>query len=105
MSKPELKSASGGVAVQKPQANVYTMMLILSFLAICVACSLLWLELKSYGEWPQWKVDVKAAPVVTTPVDDAPVDDVPAEPPVDEVPADGAPVDGAPVADPAAAAP
>jgi hypothetical protein len=39
---------------QKPRANVYTMMLVVSLCAIIVACVLLWLELKSYGDFPQW---------------------------------------------------
>ena len=51
------KDAAGGVVVQKPKTNVYTMMLILSFIAIVTACVLLWLEMSSYGTWPQWKIN------------------------------------------------
>jgi len=39
---------------QKPRANVYTMMLVVSLCAIIVACVVLWLELKSYGDFPWW---------------------------------------------------
>ena len=35
--------------------DVYTVMLILSFLAVLTACALLWLELKGYGTFPWWK--------------------------------------------------
>jgi hypothetical protein len=40
---------------QKPRANIYTMMLVLAFCAIVVACVLLWLELKTYGDYPWWE--------------------------------------------------
>jgi hypothetical protein len=30
-------------------------MLMISFGAVLVACLLLWLELSSYGSWPQWR--------------------------------------------------
>jgi hypothetical protein len=42
---------------QKQRTNIYTMMLILSFIAICVACVLLWMELQDYGPYPWWKTD------------------------------------------------
>ena len=45
-----------GVVVQKPRSNIYTMMLILSLFAIVAACVILYMELGSYGEWPQWDV-------------------------------------------------
>jgi hypothetical protein len=35
--------------VQKQRLNVYTMMLILSFMAITTACILLWMELWQYN--------------------------------------------------------
>jgi hypothetical protein len=37
-----------GVIVEKPRWNVYTMMLLLSLLAIIIACVCLYLELKDY---------------------------------------------------------
>ncbi len=48
--------ASGQVEV-KQRTNVYTVMLILSFIAICTACTLLWIELHRYGKMPQWKTE------------------------------------------------
>lgn len=47
--------ASEPIIEQKQRNNIYTMMLILSFLGICVACVLLWLELQEYGAFPWWK--------------------------------------------------
>ena len=38
------------VAVEKPKANIYTMLLILSFLAIIIGCICLALEMKAY-DW------------------------------------------------------
>ena len=49
---PELASAP---VEQKPRANIYTMMLVLAFFAIVVACVVLWMELKSYGDFPWWE--------------------------------------------------
>jgi hypothetical protein len=46
-----------GPPEQKQQTNVYTVMLIISFAAICVACVLLWAELQVYGPFPWWKTD------------------------------------------------
>jgi hypothetical protein len=46
-----------GPPEQKQQANVYTMMLIISFAAICVACGLLWAELQQYAPYPWWKTE------------------------------------------------
>lgn len=48
--------ASGQLEV-KQRTSVYTVMLILSFIAICTACTLLWLELHRYGKMPQWKTE------------------------------------------------
>jgi hypothetical protein len=46
-----------GPREQKQQTNVYTVMLIISFAAICIACGLLWAELQAYGPFPWWKTD------------------------------------------------
>ncbi len=54
MSQPNLDEQQGGEAVQKQQLSVYTMMLIVSFLAISIACLLLYLELKRWGSFPWW---------------------------------------------------
>jgi hypothetical protein len=56
--------ASGQVE-QKPRANIYTMMLILAFVGICVACVLLWMELQAYGPYPWWKTQ-GVAPAATS---------------------------------------
>jgi hypothetical protein len=61
--------------VQKQRFNVYTMMLVLSFIAICTACTLLWLELESYagenesaiGVWNGAKAARFTPPPPTTP--------------------------------------
>lgn len=51
-----------GVTVRKPRTNVYTMMLILSLMAIIMACVLLCFELNDYGGFSKnfmswWKTD------------------------------------------------
>jgi hypothetical protein len=63
-----------GPPEQKQQTNIYTIMLIISFAAICIACTLLWLELQEYGPYPWWKTDgvspastSQAAPVLSSP--------------------------------------
>jgi hypothetical protein len=42
--------AQRGVVVEKPKANIYTMLLILSLLAIIVGCICLAMEMKAY-DW------------------------------------------------------
>jgi hypothetical protein len=55
-AKPARKpKPSGGVVVQKAPTDIYSVMLMISFGAVLVACLLLWLELSSYGSWPQWR--------------------------------------------------
>ena len=49
MSTQKSTSSSGGVVVQKPRSDVYTMMLIVSFVALVISCILLYLELGRYG--------------------------------------------------------
>ena len=39
---------------QKRFTNVYTIMLMISFLTLCAACTVLWFELETYGETFQW---------------------------------------------------
>ena len=56
--------ASGRVE-QKPRANIYTMMLILSLVAVCVACVLLWRELQAYAPYPWWETK-QIAPATTS---------------------------------------
>ena len=59
---PELASTP---VEQKPRANIYTMMLVLSMCAIIVACVVLWLELKAYGDYPWWETKGMAPPATT----------------------------------------
>jgi hypothetical protein len=40
--------------MQKPGTNVYTVMLIIAFCALVVACSLLYSELRQFGSYPYW---------------------------------------------------
>ncbi len=40
---------------QKQQLNVYTLMLIMAFIALCTGCGFLYYELSQYGSYPQWK--------------------------------------------------
>ena len=51
MSQQDLSRVRSG---QKPGFSIYTMMLIISFVAILIACLLLWLELKELGGWGAW---------------------------------------------------
>ena len=53
MSLPS--SANPPVAVQKPGTNIYTVMLILAFCALLVACSLLAAELARFGPGVPWQ--------------------------------------------------
>lgn len=55
-AKAKKPSGGSGVAVEKPGLNVYTVMLLLSLLAITIACILLYMELGQYGGLGQaWK--------------------------------------------------
>jgi len=40
---------------QKQKTNVYTVMLFIAFVAIVVACVLLWMELQQWGDYPWWR--------------------------------------------------
>jgi len=42
---------------QKQKLNVYTMMLVISFLCLVTACILLFQELKLWGSYPWWNTD------------------------------------------------
>jgi len=46
--------------VQKQQLNVYTVMLIVAFCCISVACLLLYLELRRWGSFPWWSPETGA---------------------------------------------
>ncbi len=47
---PPARPAVEPAAAKTPQLNVYTVMLILSFLAICLACLFLYFEFAQYGK-------------------------------------------------------
>jgi len=51
VSQPTSTSGSpiGGVQVPKAKSNVYTVMLLLAFLALCAGCGFLALELERYS--------------------------------------------------------
>ncbi|WP_254511037.1 hypothetical protein [Anatilimnocola floriformis] len=59
MSLPS-SSSPGQPAVQKQAINVYTVMLILSFLALVTGTVLLSMELNRYGQYPWWKTPASA---------------------------------------------
>ncbi|MBN1853910.1 MAG: hypothetical protein JW829_14350 [Pirellulales bacterium] len=50
MSQPNFESDSpGGVLVPKPKSSIYTVLLILSVIALVIACVFLYLEISEYG--------------------------------------------------------
>ncbi|MHB0960712.1 MAG: hypothetical protein ACYC6N_15765 [Pirellulaceae bacterium] len=55
MSQRNLADSRETGIVQKQPLNVYTVMLIVAFFAISIACLLLYLELKRWGSFPWWK--------------------------------------------------
>ena len=44
----------GEVPPQKQQLNIYTVMLIISFICILTASLLLYVELERWGDYPWW---------------------------------------------------
>lgn len=61
MSLPS--SANPVVPREKQATNVYTVMLILSFLALLIGTIVLYNELKLYGKFPWWKASASGPPV------------------------------------------
>ena len=57
MSQPNSAENDRPEVVQKQQLNVYTVMLIVAFCAITMACLLLYLELRRWGPFPWWKAE------------------------------------------------
>ena len=57
MSQPNSANPEEPQVVQKQQLNVYTVMLIVAFCAVTVACLLLYLELRRWGSFPWWKAE------------------------------------------------
>jgi hypothetical protein len=54
LETPATPAASPAAPTQKPGTNIYTVMLILSFLAIVTACIILAMELNRFGAYPWW---------------------------------------------------
>jgi len=46
---PPGASTSGGIVVEKAKSNIYTVMLILSFVALVIGCACLYAEFSQYG--------------------------------------------------------
>jgi len=61
-------SAASGLAVQKQRFNIYTMMLIMSFIALLIGCTALYLELRKYGQYPWWETGGSSATSQLDPV-------------------------------------
>lgn len=53
------------VPKEKPRFNVYSMMLILSFLFVLIATVLMYNELSRYGSYPWWNTNVVNQPAAT----------------------------------------
>ena len=49
MSLPDSKVSPRGVIVDKPRFNIYTMMLVLSFIALLIGCLCLYGEMSAYS--------------------------------------------------------
>ncbi len=45
----DASDAKRGVVVEKPKANIYTVLLVLSFVAILTGCLCLYLEMSAYN--------------------------------------------------------
>ena len=48
-AKPAAAAAARGVLVEKPKANIYTVLLILSFVALVIGCICLYAEMSAYN--------------------------------------------------------
>ncbi|MGM0488718.1 MAG: hypothetical protein ACQESR_18415 [Planctomycetota bacterium] len=57
MSQPNSADREQQTPVQKQPFNIYTVMLIIAFCAITIACLLLYLELRQWGSFPWWKAE------------------------------------------------
>jgi hypothetical protein len=49
LGSPSSDPSQKGVVVEKPKANIYTVLLVLSFIAIVIACLCLYLEMQAYN--------------------------------------------------------
>jgi hypothetical protein len=78
VSQPEFDPIVPGFTPRKQQANIYTVLLIVSLVALLAGCLFLWLEISEYGGWGQISVPTTA---FNSPLDDpsrSPVQDQPA---------------------------
>lgn len=48
--------SSDKTATRKSSLNIYTVMLLLSFIALTTGSILLYMELGRYGAWPPWVI-------------------------------------------------
>ena len=78
MSQPEFDPIVPGITQRKQRANIYTVLLIVSLVALLAGCLFLWLEISEYGGFGQINV---ATTALYPPLDD------PAASPVREQPA------------------
>lgn len=62
MSQPSLANPQPAPPVVKQGTNVYTVMLVLAFLAIVTSCILLYMELTQYGNYPWWNTSAVGVP-------------------------------------------
>ncbi len=62
MSQATLSEDDRGVYLPKQSANIYTMLLILTFLAITIGCLFLYLEMREYGMSIKVSGDAKVPP-------------------------------------------
>ena len=52
------KKPTPALPLKKQSTDIYTVMLMISFVAVLIACVLLFLELSEYGSYPWWKTAV-----------------------------------------------
>lgn len=58
------QTPSSDNAGRKQPLNVYTVMLLISFIALTIGSILMFLELQRYGSWPQWRVSQADRPAI-----------------------------------------
>lgn len=51
-----MSTPSSDKSGRKSSLNIYTAMLMLSFIALTTGSILLFMELQRYGSWPQWTI-------------------------------------------------
>jgi hypothetical protein len=61
VSQPEFDPIVPSLAPRKQKANIYTVLLVVSLVALAVGCLFLWLEISEYGGFGQINVSATAA--------------------------------------------